>query len=223
MNSRVFPSLLAATCALSNVVGATEEPHRTGWWVGVGPVLQRLGGSDHEEMMRRDVRLGYGGQARIGYFLTRHWGVRIAAATARHQPVRTSVVDHATTACASLEVAAILSLERLDLYGLALIGLQRTSVDYVDHLISLFPKSGARAAHGIEYRWRDTYDGSLGGGGAGVRCWLTPRISIDGDGTWRYVHYRTPPASGRTGSADSADDTIAGTAWGVTVMAAYHL
>jgi hypothetical protein len=63
----------------------------------------------------------------------------------------------------------------------------------------------------------------MGGGGGGMRYWVTPHISVGSEAAYTYVGVSGTVNNDGTGTLDPLDKTYDGTTWGVTILAVeYH-
>jgi len=197
--------LLALAASPRAGVGA---PHRTGWSVGVGPRVQWPIGKGYDELTRRAVGIGRGAgaEAQLAYGLTPHWELRVAVSTAAHAvdgPAKSSGI-----AWAAGDLVLRQPIGRLDLVAFGRVGEQAVTLDRAT-IISAEPNA--------DYSWT----GLVAGGGGGLRVWIMPHVSLDGEAAWTYVRI-SDEVLDATGSSGPLRTTFDGTTWGTTVSLAYH-
>ena len=212
MHWRNLATALLVTWAVASVVSAKEEPHRTGWWVAAAPRVQWLTGDGYDLLFGRGVLSGrgYGGELHLGYGFTRRVGARLAVSTAHH----TTMSGTGGAAWASVDILLRQPIGRLDLHVFGRFGKQAVAVDGFTR-----PGPGNTSQTTTDL----TVIGHLGGGGGGMRYWVTPHISLGSEAAYTYVGVSDTVNNNGTGTLDPLDKTYDGTTWGVTILAVeYH-
>ena len=198
-------SLLVCSLALQSA--AAERVTRTRWSFSLGPSAILLSNAAHGDLagISAPAGTGRGGSAHLGFEITSHFAMRLAIHSARHG---ISGPGTGGTASAAVDFVGIQKYGAVAPFLFGRVGKHA------------FVLSDARTTASGPLR-DHSWNGHLLGGGAGVRMYLTRRLSVAPEVSLCWVRYNKVMSTDGTGTQLPLDP-ISGTTGSASLLMSIH-